>query len=516
MRVAVHLQREVARLHFYDTTQSDRAIGRVLGLHGTTVGSLRAKLQSCRLDWTALKALDDDAWMSELDTKDRSVAQRKKFPDWEFVHAEMQRADATLEQLWREWRELEPNGIGYSQFAQHYRKFRKSRHIVMRQAHVPGQKLYVDFAGRTVEILDSEGGPSIKAQIFVAVMGYSNFTYLEATASQTTNDWNKCHINCFAALGAVPHWVVCDNLKAAVIRRERDRTVINPNYHECLKHYDTAALPAGPRKPKHKAKVEVGVQIAQRWILFRLRNRTFFSLAELNAELTAFCTQLNDHAFKKLPGCRRERFEMTERAAMKSLPAAAFEPCDWRYNVLAGPDYHIEHNRCFYSVPYRFAGERLDLRTTSSIVEMFHKGRRVALHAFLTTPGTVTTVPEHRPIVHSRILEGEPKSLTAWAKTVGPNAERMIKYHLEDRRDMTNGLKAAKKMRHLADLHGSQRFEEVCAYALPLNLLTLRTVSSIFAQSPDKRADRVMPALPSEPVIVHGNLRGPEYFGETA
>ena len=215
----------------------------------------------------------------------------------------------------------------------------------------PGEKLFVDFAGRTVEIRDRSGGPSIYAQIFVAVLGYSNLTYLQAVASQKTPDWVRCHVDCFAAMGGVPAWVVPDNLKAAVWRREKDRVVINPAYRECLQHYNTAALPARVRKAKDKAKAEVGVQIAQRWVLFALRDRTFFSLDELNDALRRLVVTLNAHPFKKMSGSRIERFEKTERSTLKRLPPIPFELCDWRYGVRAGDDYHVEHARA--STPCR-------------------------------------------------------------------------------------------------------------------------------------------------------------------
>lgn len=216
MRLPLHLQREIARLHFYNPAQPNRAIARSIGLSPNTVKSLRARIVLSALPWAHLQELDDDAWRLALDTKDRSVAQRREAPDWEWVRAEMQRADATLEQIWREWRQGAPAGIGYSQFTTSYREWTRSLHVSMRRVHQPGDKLFVDFAGRTVEIKDPNGGPSSYAQVFVAVMGHSNYTFLDAVASQTTENWIECHVNCFNALGGVPNWVVSDNLKAAV------------------------------------------------------------------------------------------------------------------------------------------------------------------------------------------------------------------------------------------------------------------------------------------------------------
>lgn len=510
MRLPIHLQREIARLHYYDPQTSNRAIAATVKLSPSTVADMRGFLRACSTPWAALQLLDDADWRKTLGTQDRSIAVRKPLPDWQEVHAEMQRADATLEVLWREWRERCPEGVAYTQFSVGYRAWRQAQHVVMRQVHRPGEKLFVDFAGRMVEIRDPGGGDSTYAQVFVAVLGHSNYTYVEAVASQTTPDWVQCHVNCFQALGGAPVWVVSDNLKAAVWRRERDRLVINPTYRDALQHYDTAAAPTRPRKPRDKGKVEVGVQIAQRWILFRLRDRVFFSLEECNAEIRRLTALLNDHPFKKMAGTRRKRFDEVERASLKPLPATSFEMCEWRYQIRVGDDYHVEHAQCHYSVPCYLAGQRVDLRSTKQVLEVFRGGRRVALHALKDRRGEVSTVPEHRPLAHQRVLEGEPLALQAWSDEVGPHAARMIRYHLEDRSDPINGLRAARKMRELARTYGAERFEAVCAYALPLNMTSLRNVTSILSTQADLRP---RPA-PTTPRPLHQNLRGADYFGE--
>lgn len=509
MRLPIYLQREIARLHFYGPHQSNRAIGQSLGVSPNTVDSLRKQITESGRPWSELQCMADDEWCTVLNNHDRSIAQRKPAPDWPWVHEQMQMADATLERIWHEWRETQPDGIGYSSFTDGYRKWVKSRHIVMRQTHLPGDKLFVDFAGRTVEIRNPAGGPSIEAQIFVAVLGYSNLTYACAVASQQTADWIQCHIDCFSTLGGVPNWVVSDNLKAAVLRRDRDRVTLNPAYRDCLTHYDTAAVPTRSRRPKDKAKAEVGVQIAQRWILFNLRHRTFFSLADLNQEIRRLTEEMNRHPFKKLPSNRRERFELGERTKLKALPAAPFEMCDWRYGVRVGDDYHIEHCSIYYSVPYHLRGQRVDLRFTRSRIEAMYRGKRVAMHFLGTVAGEVFTKPEHRPIAHQRMLEGEPLSLVTWASAVGPHTHAMLQHHLKNRTDLVNGLKTARRMRELARVHGDARFEEVCAYALPLNIVALRSVESIIKHQADRRAIPTAPPAPAS----HENLRGAAYYG---
>jgi hypothetical protein len=246
--------------------------------------------------------------------------------------------------------------------------------------------------------------------------------------------------------------------------------------------------------------------------LFSLRDRIFFSLAELNAELRIKAEEMNRHPFKRLPGCRLDRFLETEKASLKPLPGTAFELSDWRYSVRVQDDYHVEHQRRFYSVPHTLARESVDLRFTATVIEIFHRGRRVALHPLIEIQGNARTIPEHRPVIHSRVLDAEPRALLAWAMNVGGNVELMIRHQLENRSDITNGVKAARRMRDLARDYGEARFEEVCAYAMPLNITSLRSITSILKEDADKRFS--ITQAPKVKII--GELRGPSYFGESA
>lgn len=512
MRLAVHLQREVARLHYYDPQQSSRGIARATGISPNTVRNMRKLLRACPRSWGELAELDDSAWTHALDNKDRTVIQRKPAPDWEHIHAEMARPDATLEILWQEWRSTNPDGIAYTAFTTKYRDWQGQRNIVFRMPQVPGAKMFVDYAGRQVKIHGAYGQPDRYASIFVAVLGFSNYTYVQAVWTQGTSDWVQCHSDCFEFFGGAPLWVISDNLKAAVWRREKERIVINPSYRDCLVHYDTAAQPARPRRPRDKGRVEVGVKIIQRWILFRLRDRVFFSLEELNSEIQRLLIEFNNHRFKRLPGSRQTRFDQEERKALKPLPAIKFELTDWRYAIKAGNDYHVEHAGCWYSVPHQYAAARVDLRFTNRIVEIFFQNRRIALHELLEEKGKTRTQDDHRPVSHVRVLEGEPQSLSQWSKCVGVHTAAMIAYHLEDRADQVNGLKTARRLRQLARDFGESRLEEVCAYALPRNLKVIRSIESILRTQSDRQVDGNLPTDRSAP---HENIRGADYYKDT-
>lgn len=511
MRIPVHKQREVARLHFYDGKQSSRAIGRATDISANTVSKLRVKLTECGCSWPELCELDDDAWEAKLQTQNQSPSCSKPAPDWMWVQEQMSDDDATLDQIWREWRLDNPDGIGYTQFTAGYARWKRSQHITMRMVHAPGNKAFVDFAGRTVEILDRDGGPSTYAKIFIAVLGYSSYTFILAVPSERVDSWVTCHIEFFLHIGGVPRWVVCDNLKSAVIRRERDFIHLNRAYKALLAHYDTAADPAKPRGPKGKAKAEVGVQIVQRSILFPLRHRKFFSIDELNAELARRCKALNEHPFKKMAGSRLQRFLEVEERALKPLPDRPYESADWQYEVRVHDDHHCEVLGCAYSVPYQYALQTVDIKVTARLVEIYRRGHPLATHQRLFKRGARSTHDEHRPVGHRRVLDGEPKALLEWSRSVGPSALRMVSYHIESRTDITNGLKAARTMRALARDHSDARFEAVCAYALARNITTLRSIRSIITSGADSRPQ--VAAKQAGTPEAHQHVRGATYFG---
>lgn len=515
MRIPVLQQREIARLHFHQS-QSARAISRITGVCANSVGELRRLIQASGKNWHEIAGLDDDQWELALDTKNRSVAQRKESPDWPWVHEQMQLADATREQLWQEWRAEHPNGIGQSQFNEGYRKWLGQQRVVMRQIHRPGDRMFTDFAGRKVEIRGGPGEEAREANLFVAVMGCSSHTYLELVWQQSTACWLQAQANAFEFFGGVPNWVVSDNLKAAVIRREKERIVLNPQYLECLKHYGTAPMPTKQRSPKQNAKAEAGVKIAQRWVLFALRNRVFFSLEEANVEIRRLNEMLNDKKFSKHDDTRRSRFVALDAPALRPLPSTRYELSEWRHSVRVGDDYLVEHGKSFYSVPWQYRGDLVDLRITANALEIFRRNKRLATHGLMTEPGEISRYEEHMPVAHRRVMEGEPHALLAWAKAQGPVVEQLFTHHLMERHDLTNGLKAARKLRDLAREHGDERFLAACRYAQTCNITALRSIESILKKKADLMAQQGTQQKDQDAREAHEDVRGPEYFGEEA
>ena len=377
-RVTMRKIREILRL-VWGCNQSRRDTAKTCGVGKSTVDDTINRAIAAGLSWPV--ELDDEALEKRLYPPVQAPSSRKlRQPDWQALHDELSRhKHLTLMLLWQEYKEGEPTGYQYSQFCELYRQWRKTLDRSMRQEHRAGDKFFVDYSGTTLDIVDASTGEIRDAQIFVGVMGNSNLTYAEATWTQKLPDWIGSHVRAFGYLGAVPHCVVPDNLRSGVSKACRYEPDINPTYQGLADHYGTAVIPARVRRPKDKAKVEGGVLIAQRFILAGLRQRTFFSLAEANAAIRQRLELLNTRPFRKLPGCRRSRFEELDRPAMLPLPEHPYQFAEW-IKARVHIDYHVAVDHHFYSVPHRLVGEEIDVRTTATTIECLYRGNRVASH----------------------------------------------------------------------------------------------------------------------------------------
>ena len=379
----------------------------------------------------------------------------------------------------------------------------------MRQDHRAGDKLFIDYAGQTVPIVNRDTGEVTNAQIFVAVLGASNYTYAEATLTQTLPDWIGAHTRAFAFLGGVPNVLVPDNLKAAVTTAHRYEPDLNPTYQDMAHHYGVAVVPTRVRKPRDKAKVEVAVQIVERTILAVLRHRSFFSLAELNAAIRELLQALNARAFKKLPGSRLSLFDSVDKPALKPLPTTRYEYAEWK-KVRVHIDYHVEFQRHYYSVPHALIRKQLDLRITATTLECFHKGARVAAHRRSNQPGRHTTLPEHMPEKHRRYDNFTPERFQRWATSVGPATAQLIANRLCQRRHPEQAYRSCLGILRLAKTYGDRRLEAACARALILGTDRYKSVASILKHGLDQQPTTAQHELnlPTD----HDNLRGPGYY----
>jgi transposase len=379
----------------------------------------------------------------------------------------------------------------------------------MRQEHRAGEKMFVDYAGHTVSVYDLHTNQMREAQIFVAVLGASNYTYAEATWTQTLADWIGSHSRAFAFLGGIPKVLVPDNLKSAVSKSNYYDPDINPSYLDMANHYGTAVIPARVRKPKDKAKVEVAVQVVERWILARLRNRQFFSLGQLNRAIAALLEDLNSKPFQKLPGSRKSAFESLDRPALSPLPSAPYQFAEWKIATV-NVDYHIEVHRHYYSVPHTLIKKKLDVRITNNTIECFYKNKRVASHIRSHHKGRHSTIKEHMPKSHQKWAQWTPDRFIRWAGKIGVNTQKLIENVLNSRAHPQQGFRTCLGILRLAKSYGDDRLEAASRRAVSIGGTSYRSVESILKHNLDQKP---LPDQSSKnPPIEHTNIRGARYY----
>ena len=430
-------------------------------------------------------------------------------PDWAKVHEELKRRGVTLAILWEEHRLTCPDGHGYSQFCNLYADWRRSLSPVMRQTYVGGDKLFVDWAGDTVPVIEATTGVVRQAHLFIAVLGASSYTYAEARFTETLPDWIGAHVNALGFIGGAPKAVVPDNLKTGITKPSRYEPGINRTYKDLADHYDCVVLPARVRKPRDKAKVEAAVGIVERYVLGRLRNQRFLSLSELNEAIAACVTAINTKVMKRLGKSRRHLFESLDQPALKGLPANAFEYAEWQRATVA-PDYHIEVDGHYYSVPWRLLRESVDVRLTPAMVEVLHKDKRVAAHIRSPAKGKATTLAEHRPANHRHYAEWTSAKVVAEAGKIGPATVTLVGRVMAAKRHPEQGLRACAGILALAKGYGSVRVEAAAARGNAIGATTYGSIRSIL----EKGLDRVaLPVVAGDAApIEHQNIRGRDYY----
>jgi transposase len=501
--------REVLRLK-YVCGHSGHQIAVMVGVSRFTVAEYLRRAGVLGITWPVPAELDDAALERKLFTPPFAAGEAARpQPDWPRIHAELRRPGVTLLLVWEEYRAGQPEGYGYSRFCDLYAAWRGRLSPTMRQTHLAGEKLFVDYAGQTVEVIDGATGEVRRAQIFVAALGASNFTYAEARWTQALPDWIGCHVGAFTSFGGVTRQIVCDNLKAGVTAACRYEPGISRTYQDMATHYGTAILPARVRRPRDKAKVEVAVQVVQRWVLARLRHRRFFSLAELNGAIRELIADLNNRPMRHLGTTRRALFEAVEKPKLLELPTEPYAYAEWQRGR-AGLDYHVEVCGHFYSVPYRLMREVIEARITDQTVELFHKGARVASHQRNPRQHRHTTIPEHMPSSHRRHAEWTPTRLLREAAAIGPSTLALVERILAAKPHPEQGFRACLGILRLTRAYGPERLEAACQRGLDIGARSFGLVQSILRQGLD-RAYRPEP-VPDDLPIQHENIRGSSYY----
>ena len=469
---------------------------------------------AAELTWPLPEQLTDEALTRLIlgSPVDASVAPKFVSPDYPAIHQALKQKGVTLQLLWHEYRECHGEfAYSYSQFCTLYREWAAQQKRSMRQTHRAGEKLFVDYCGPTVPIYDRLTGEIWPAQIFVAVLGASNYTYAEASRSQQSPDWLGAHVRAFEFMGGCPAVVVPDNLKSGVAKACRYEPEINKSYSELAAHYSVAVIPARPYKPQDKAKAEVGVQIVERWILAVLRRRKFFSLDELNRAILELLRDLNAKPFKKLPGSRLAAFESLDKPALKPLPTTRYEYAQWK-KARISIDYHIEFEGHFYSVPHRLVGKEVDLRITANAIECLYKNQRVASHVRSHRRGAHTTVADHMPKAHRAHMQWTPGKLLNWAIAIGPATRDIVQHQLTQKPHPEMGYRACLGLLSLARKFGNDRLEAACQRAMAIHSPTRKSVLSILQAGLDQVPATNLPSTTDPLLPSHSNVRGAKYY----
>jgi transposase len=509
-RVSMRRIREILRLK-HACGATDRAIARSVGVSRSTIALALERTAAAGLTWPLPTTLGDAALEALLfaGAGAKPGCRRKSEPDWSQVHRELRRPGVTLLLLWEEYRAADPDGYRYSRWCELYRDWECRLSPTMRQVHPAGERLFVDYAGHTVEVVDAQTGEVIAAQIFVAVMGASSYTYAEATLTQTLPDWIGSHVRALAFFGGVSRQLVPDNPKVGVTKANWYEPGLNRTYLDLATHYGAAILPTRPRKPRDKAKVEAGVLVVERWILARLRNRRFFALSELNAAIAELVADLNRRPMRRLEVSRAQLFAELDRPALQPLPPEPFVYAEWRVRRV-GLDYHVDIDGHYYSVPHRLIKQQIEARITARTIELFHKGERVAAHARGGARGRHTTVPEHMPSSHRRYAEWTLERLRREAAATGPSTHQLVELILDSRPHPEQGFRACLGILRLARQYGRDRLEAACDRGLHIGARSYGSILSILKNGLDRRPPRT--AAESELPLDHPNIRGSRYY----
>jgi transposase len=503
--------REVLRLKF-ELGLENRQIARSCQIPHSSVGNYLSRARAAGLSWPLAEDLDDEGLERKLfPGPNQARVGSPPLPDFGTIHTELRsHKHVTLQLLWQEYKQVYAEGYQYSRFCELYGRWKKKLDLVLRQDYRGGEKLFVDHAGQTIPITDPKTGETTEAYLFVAVLGASNYTYAEATDRRDLSSWIGSHIRALEFFGGVPMVVVPDNWKTGVQDACYYEPDLNPTYREWAEHYGTAVIPARVRKPRDKAKVENAVLVAERWILAALRKRTFFSVTELNQAIRELLRQLNQRKFRKLDTNRAELFEQVDRPALMPLPEQPYQFATWK-KVRVHPDYHVEIERHYYSVPHYYVREQLEARISEKTIEIFRCGRRIALHIRSYATGRHTTLPEHRPRKHQD-LEWTSDRMMAQGKAVGPATAGVLERVMESRPHPELGYRSCQGILRLGQRYSKERLEAACQRALSLNACSYRSIQSILSTGLDRQPIESIEESASHNQR-HVNVRGSSYYG---
>jgi len=507
--------KQILQLHF-QAGLARRAIAVSVNTSYGSVANYLNRAEKVGLNWSQAQSMSEhDLGRALFPSLPVTGERHFSEPDFAQVHLEIKNKCVTLLLLWEEYRQIHPNdGYSYSQFCRRYRCWRGKQTYSMRQTHKAGEKLFVDYCGPTVPIVNPDTGECYQAQIFVAVLGASNYTFATASRSQKQVDWIEAHVKAFEFFDGVPELIIPDNLKSAVTQTHRYKPVINSAYQQMASYYQTAIMPARPYKPKDKAKAEVAVQIVERWILARCRHQTFFTLAQLNQTIGELLLELNQREFKKLPGTRLSQFQLIDKPALKPLPPSAYQYVEIK-SARVHIDYHIEYDKHYYSVPHHLIKEQVEVQASRTLVSIYAYGQRVSCHPRRYTPGAHSTLIEHMPPPHRALSEWSVERFLNWAQDIGEATQKIVSLLLAKKRHPEQSYRSVLALLSLAKKYDRYRLEKACQRALDINSPTRTSIESILKKGLDKlesirqnKAEQQIELSLND----HENIRGDKYY----
>ncbi len=498
---------EILRLKF-EAKLSHRAIAQSCNMSPSTVSAYVTHAKAAGLSWPLPEGMTEEQLEKRMFPGKKPGRRKLAQRDWLSVHKELKRKGVTLSLLWVEYKQSHPEGYSYSQYCHHYREWKKHLNPTMRQKHKAGEKLFVDYAGHTAAVVDPKTGAVREAQIFVATLGASNYTYAEAHWSQSLPNWIAAHVRVLVFLGGAPQLLVPDNLKAGVTSPNLYEPDINPTYQDFASHYGVAVVPTRVRKPRDKAKVEVGVQVVERWVLARLRDRTFFSLADLNKAMAELLAELNRREMKHLGQSRLTLFEELDKPALAPLPERPYEFALWK-KARVHIDYHVSFEKHHYSVPYKLTGKEVDIRACEKTIEIYHQRQRVASHPRSASQGGYSTHRLHMPAEHQFYSQWSPERFLRWAQDIGEQTGVLVSRVLDGRRHPEQAYRSCLGILGLAKRYSPERLEAACTRANSAGIRSYKGVHNILKHQLDQVP---LDPTPATPLPSHANIRGEHYY----
>ena len=508
-RLSMRNTKEILRLK-YEVGLRNRQIARSFKMSHTTVQKYITDAANKGITWPLSE--EDESKLAEMlyQARRQNGKPERGLPEMSYIHQEVRKKSVTLYLLWEEYKASHPRGYGYTQFCEYYRRWRSNLEPAMRQHYTPGEKVFVDWAGQTIPVIDQKPGQVIQAVLFVGALGASNYTFAEAFENRKQASWLDAHVHMFEFFGGVTAITVPDNEKTGVTNACRYEPKLNDSYSNLARHYGTVVIPARVREPQDKSKVETAVLNAERRIIAVLRNRTFFSIAELNRAIREELRKLNDRPFQKMNGCRRSLFEKQEQPALKPLPVSRYEKEQWKH-AKVNIDYHVQVDWHNYSVPYKYIQHRVEVRMTRQMIEILCRDKRIAVHRRSYKKGGFTTDSAHMPKSHQKHLKWSPGRLINWAETdVGEYAGKVVRRIMEDKPHPEMGYRSCLGLMRLSKTYGKERLEAACKRAWLLNACRYRSIKSRLSTGMDTQP--LPEEEPSCEPVVHQNLRGAVYY----